>query len=95
MIKTDDVYSLTEFQRNARSLIRKTKETGEPLVLTVHGHAEVVVQDAASYQALVDRLREADDLAAVQEGLAQADAGETRPAEEFFSEFVKQHGIRG
>ncbi len=30
------------------------KETGHPVVLTVNGKAELVVQDAASYQKLIE-----------------------------------------
>jgi predicted transcriptional regulator len=36
-----------------------------------------------------------EDLTAIREGLAQAEAGKTRPAEEFFTEFMKQHAIPG
>jgi hypothetical protein len=39
-------------------------------VLTVNGKAEVVLQDAASYQAMPDRLHHMKTLAAIQEGMA-------------------------
>jgi prevent-host-death family protein len=48
VVKASDVYSLTEFQRNARSLIEKARETGTPLILTVKGRPEIVLQDAES-----------------------------------------------
>lgn len=51
-----DITSLSNFQRNTRDLIHRLKETGRPLVLTVNGGAELVVQDAASYQRLLDRI---------------------------------------
>lgn len=34
-------------------------------------------------------------LRAIREGLADVEAGRTRPAAEFFSEFDQQHGIQG
>jgi hypothetical protein len=34
----------------------RLKEKKSPLVLTVNGRAELVVQDAASYQEMLDRL---------------------------------------
>jgi prevent-host-death family protein len=95
MINVTDIHSLTDFQRNAKALIGKVKESRNPLVLTIHGRAEVVIQDAESYQGMLDRLRALEDLAAIREGLAQADAGITRSADEFFAGFVKQHGIQG
>jgi prevent-host-death family protein len=50
-----DITSLSNFQRNTRDFLQRLRETGRPLVLTVNGHAELVVQDAASYQRLLDR----------------------------------------
>ena len=50
-----DITSLSNFQRHTRVLLHRLKETGRPLVLTVNGAAELVVQDAASYQKLLDR----------------------------------------
>jgi len=35
--------------------MRQLRETGEPLVLTVNGKAEIVAQDARSYQRLHDQ----------------------------------------
>ena len=93
MINVTDIHSLTEFQRNARALIGKAKETKNPLVLTVNGRPEVVVQDAGAYQALLDRVREIEDLAAIREGVAQAEAGDSRPAREVFAELKTKHGL--
>jgi prevent-host-death family protein len=88
-----DVHSLTEFQRNAKTLIGKVKKSKNPLLLTVNGHPEVVVQDAEAYQAMVERLREMEDLFAIREGLAQADSGNARPAREVFAELKQKHGL--
>ena len=43
---TKDIESLTNFKRNTREYLERIKESGHPLVLTVNGKAEVVVQDA-------------------------------------------------
>ena len=48
--------SLSDFKRNTVELLDRLRETGHPLVLTVNGKAELVVQDAAAYQALLDRV---------------------------------------
>ena len=93
MLDLRQIHSLTDFLRNHKEHVSRLKESGTPEVLTINGKAELVLQDAESYQALLDRLRAAEDLAAIREGLAQADRGEARPAEEFFSEFMKQRGI--
>ena len=50
-----DIQSLSTFKRNTNELISQMKETGNPIVLTVNGKAELVVQDAVAYQQLLDK----------------------------------------
>ena len=92
-INVRDIRSLTDFQRNAKSCISRVKASKSPLVVTVNGAAEVVVQDAGSYQEMVDRLREFEDLAAIREGIAQAEAGLMRPALEALPELRQKYGV--
>jgi prevent-host-death family protein len=49
-----DIHSLTDFKRKTTELVGQLKTTGRPLVLTVNGKAELVVQDVASYQQVLD-----------------------------------------
>ena len=50
----EDITSLSNFQRNTREFLQRLRETGRPLILTVNGQAELVVQAAASYQKLLN-----------------------------------------
>ena len=59
MLDVREIHSVTDFLRNHKSHITRLKETRRPQVLTVNGRAEVVVQDAESYQELLDRLERA------------------------------------
>ncbi len=45
-----DINSLSNFKRNTPEFLRQLKETGHPVVLTINGKAELVVQDTTSYQ---------------------------------------------
>ncbi|MDD3182547.1 MAG: type II toxin-antitoxin system Phd/YefM family antitoxin [Alphaproteobacteria bacterium] len=54
MIHLEDIHSLTDFARNTKAYAKKLKKTGRPAVLTVNGRAEFVVQDAKSYQQILD-----------------------------------------
>lgn len=56
MIKPEDIGSLTDFSRNAKAHLDRLRRTGRPELLTVNGKAEVVVQNAAAYQRLIDSL---------------------------------------
>jgi len=46
MIDLREVRSVTEFQRNIKDYVGRLKQRRTPLVLTVNGRAELVVQDA-------------------------------------------------
>lgn len=58
MIRADDIESLTDFARNTKAHLKRLKRTGRPELLTVNGRAEVVVQNATSYQRLIDELED-------------------------------------
>ena len=94
MLKTSDIHSLTDFQRNTRVHIDRLRETGRPEVLTVNGRAELVVQDAAAYQDLLDRMDRAEAIAGIRRGLASMKRGEGRPAEEALEELRAELGIK-
>ena len=81
---TRDIDSLTHFKRNSSEVIEQLKSTGQPMVLTVNGKAEVVVQDAASYQAMLDLLDRAEAIAGIKRGLDSVEKGEGIPAEKAF-----------
>ncbi|HEY9637237.1 MAG TPA: type II toxin-antitoxin system Phd/YefM family antitoxin [Coleofasciculaceae cyanobacterium] len=61
MIILDNIHSLTDFKRNTSAYVEKMKDTKAPLVLTVNGEAELVVQSAKAYQELLDRIRQIEE----------------------------------
>jgi PHD/YefM family antitoxin component YafN of YafNO toxin-antitoxin module len=74
MVALQDIRSLTDFQRNTKSHLRRLKSSGRPEVLTVNGRAELIVQDAAAYEETLDAIR------GIQRGLEAAAAGRGEPA---------------
>ncbi|MFP5270086.1 type II toxin-antitoxin system Phd/YefM family antitoxin [Coleofasciculus sp.] len=88
-----DIQSLSTFKRNTSDLIQQMKETGNPIVLTVNGKAEVVVQDATAYQKLLDTIEHLESLVAIQKGLTDIDKGETQSLESFATEMQAKYGI--
>jgi len=89
-----DIHSLSEFQRNTRDHIQYLKRSGKPLVLTVNGEAEIVVQSADAYQKLLDDQELLDDIRGISRGLEQAKRGEGRPMREFLEDLAKDRGIK-
>ena len=87
----NDIRSLSDFKRNTVDLLDRIRKTGNPMVLTINGKAELVVQDAEAYQALLDRV---ETLEGIQRGVADVKAGRTKPAQQVFDKLRRRHGIR-
>lgn len=86
--------SPTNFKRQSSHSLKRLRETDSPLVLTVNGKAEVVVQDAAANQELVDAAARAEPdetVAAICAGLADAKAGRVKPAREALRKLAAPH----
>jgi prevent-host-death family protein len=90
---TKDIHSVTTFRRNPGQFMKQLKKTKRPVVLTVKGKAEAVVQDAESYQRLLDIAARADVHEAIRQGLEDVAHGRTRSAQEVFNEIRRRHGI--
>lgn len=88
--------SLTNFKRQTADYLAKLHKTGEPVVLTVNGKAQVVVQDAVAYQKLLEaaaRVEREETVAAIREGLANVKAGRTKPARAALKALARKYGI--
>jgi len=88
-----DIQPLTTFRRKSGEFMKHLKKSKRPVVLTVNGKAEAVVQDAEAYQRLLDIAARADVFEAIRQGLDDVARGRTRPAREVFAEFRHKHGI--
>ena len=88
-----DIHSLSSFKRNTPSFIEQMKQTGQPVVLTVNGKAEIVVQDAESYQKLLDALERLEAIAGIKQGLEDVEAGRTISMTEFEQEMQQKYNI--
>ena len=88
-----DIHPLTTFRRNSAKFLKQLKKTRKPIVLTVNGKAEAVVQDAEAYQRLLDIAARADASEGIRQGLEDIKEGRTRPAREVLEEFRRRHAI--
>ncbi len=90
---TKDIKSLTTFRRRSGDFMKQLHKSKRPVVLTVKGKAEAIVQDAGAYQRLLDIAARADANEGIRQGLEEARRGKGRPVREFFAEFKAKHGI--
>ena len=87
MIALEDIRSLTDFQRNTKAHLRRLKSTGRPEVLTVNGKAELIIQDAAAFEDMLDAIR------GIQRGLDEMAAGKGEPARKVLARIRARHKI--
>jgi prevent-host-death family protein len=88
-----DIMSLSTFKRDSNKVMKQMKKTKEPVVLTVNGKAALVIQDAESYQDLMEAKDRAEAVEGIRRGLADMKAGRSQPADEFFKEFFAKYNI--
>lgn len=87
---TKDIRPLTDFKRNTIELLRQMKETGQPIVLTINGRSELVVQDAGSYQRLMELVDRLETIAGIQKGLEESKRGDGQPIEDAVLDIRKE-----
>jgi prevent-host-death family protein len=88
-----DIQAITTFRRNPAKFIKHLKKTKKPLILTINGKAEAVVQDAEAYQRLLDIAAQADMLEGIRQGAQDVRKGRVRPARESLQLFRSRHAI--
>jgi prevent-host-death family protein len=90
---TKDIQPLTTFRNNSVKMMQRLKKTKRPIILTVNGKPEAVVQDAAAYQRLLDIAAQASEEEAIRQGLEDLREGRTRPLNEVIEEMRRKHAI--
>ena len=94
-IRPEDIHPLTEFLRNHREAVGRLRETGRAEVLTVHGRAALVVQDAEAYQGLLELADQMETLIGIREGLESIEQGEGMSLDEFKRRFREKFPLPG
>src|SRR5258705_8657685 len=90
---TRDIHSLSTFKGDTEKMVRQLKKTGQPVVLTVNGKAELVVQDAESYQKLLEAKDKMEAIEGIKRGFESMKRNGGKPAEKFFQQLLVEKGI--
>ena len=65
LVRLQEIESLTAFRRETSRHLKELARTGRPKLLTINGRAALVVQDAAAFETMMERL---ETLAGVARG---------------------------
>ena len=90
---TKDIQPMTTFRNHSAEIMQHLKETKRPVILTVNGKAAAVIQDAESYQHLLDLAADARVAEGIRQGLEDIRNGRSRPAREVFDEIRAEYDI--
>jgi PHD/YefM family antitoxin component YafN of YafNO toxin-antitoxin module len=90
----ENIHPLTDFLRHHKRHLKQLKRSQRPTVLTLNGKAEVVVQDAKAYQAMIEAVESLDARKGVAEGIASLESGAGAPADIVLSRLRKKHGFK-
>lgn len=90
-----DTRSLSHFLENPSEIVAQLKQTGEPVVLTIDGQAELVIQEVAAYRKLHQIAEEARVLEGIHQGLEDMAAGRILTLEEGKAHAHVRRGIKG
>ena len=93
MLSVSDIHPLSEFQRGAKAFLARLKETKTPIVLTVNGKAAAVVQDAESYQQLLDKIELLESIAGIRKSIEEFEQGEGMCLKEAWKQFQEKYDI--
>ena len=88
----EEINSLSNFKRNTSQFIEQLKETGKPIILTINGKAELVVQDAGSYQRLLEVTEKLETIEALKPAIEEMKAGKGDLAEKVLAELLQNVG---
>ena len=96
MVKLTDIHPLTSFLRDHRRYVSRLRETGRPEVLTVNGEACLVLQDAAAYQLLLERVEALETERLLRDRLESVRRGDPGvEASEVLAEVRRTLGLEG
>jgi len=93
-MRTEDIHPLSEHRAQLTQHLRQVQETGRPMVITQNGRPAAVVLSPSAYDELVCQAEFASDVTAIKQGLADAEAGLGRDANEVLREIAERHDLK-
>ena len=87
----EDIIPIAELKANMSEIVRELDERPRPLVVTLNGKPAAVVMSPKEYDRLVYQSR---FVSAINEGLADTEAGRTYDGEQAVSEVMTELGLK-
>ncbi|MCK5591929.1 MAG: type II toxin-antitoxin system Phd/YefM family antitoxin [Candidatus Pacebacteria bacterium] len=91
MFTMDSIHPVSDFSRKPAEHIKRLKQTGQPEILTVNGKAELVIQDAKSYEEMTNLLH---SLKQIAKAVKQHDENQALSTKEAFAGLSKKLAVK-
>jgi PHD/YefM family antitoxin component YafN of YafNO toxin-antitoxin module len=89
----ENIHPLTDFLRHHKRHLQRLKRSRRPSVLTLNGKAQLVVQDAKAWQAMMEAMEAVEARKGVGDGIGSMERGESQPAEAVFAKLREKRGF--
>ena len=88
----EDILPLSVFRQQASDIIKKIQVKRRPTYITINGKVEAVLQDAKSYQTMLNRLEELEALLMNNGDMIYTTNNYDKPMEDVFKDIQKKLG---
>ena len=88
----EDILPLSAFRQQASDIIKKIQVKRRPTCITINGKVEAVLQDAKSYQTMLNRIEELETLLMNNGDLIYTTSNFDKPMEDVFKDIQKKLG---
>lgn len=91
----DDIKPISFLKQKTSEVVKHVKTTKQPTFITINGNVELVIQDAKSYQKMVDSMYSLseNDILKIKAGLKEVEEGKGISANKFFEKIKNKYGI--
>ena len=87
----EDIMPFSNFRQQASEIIKKLGQVKRPTFITINGKVAAVVQDAESYQQILDKIDELETMLSIQRGLEDISAGRVSTLDEVSARLKARH----
>ena len=88
----EDILPLSVFRQQASDIIKKIQVKRRPTYITINGKVEAVLQDAKSYQTMLNRIEELEALLMNNGDMIYTTNNYDKPMEDVFKDIQKKLG---
>ncbi len=87
----EDIMPLSSFRQQASDIIKKMNTAKRPTFITINGKVAAVVQDAESYQQILDKIESLETMLSIARGLEDISGGRVSSLESVSEKLKARH----